>query len=145
MTPAEALPWAVAGLSAVAAASFAVACSRAHQRGRELEGELATLRETPKTNEYRLERFDLVWYPAVTYAEKDKLVTKASPGVPHCKTCVVPLASSGGGWKCPGCRTVRPDSIADTAATDSVVKEAMRFFLQRRADFRHAPELQRLK
>ncbi|MBI4349544.1 MAG: hypothetical protein HY553_22100 [Elusimicrobia bacterium] len=145
MTPAEALPWGIAGLSAVAAAAYAFAYSRACRRAAQLEVESARLREEPKTNEYRLERFDLVWYPAVTYAERDKLVVKAASGVPHCKACVAPLSSSGKGWKCPGCQTMRPETIADTAATDSVMKEALRFFLQRRADYRVAPELERFK
>lgn len=144
MTPAAALPWGLAAAALVVAAGFAWAYARAKARAAALEAELAVVLGADRHNEYRLERFDLIWYPVVSYQEKDKVLARASPGVPFCRKCVKPLAPDDEGWKCPGCGARSPDSIADTAATDSIVREAIRCFLQRRPDYRAAPELERL-
>ncbi len=150
MSPA-ALPWALAGLAVVTAGAFAWAHARARRRVAELEAELAAVKAADRSNEYRVDRFDLFWYPSVIYREAEKLLVRASPGVPFCRACVKALASQasqasqGAGWKCPGCGALSPESIADTAATDSIMREAVRFFLARRPEYRVAPELERLK
>ena len=145
MTPLEYISLAVAAISAAVAAAAWAARSKALRRAEAAEQSAESLRAAERPNEYRVDRFDLIWFPVVSYLEAEKLVTRASPGVPYCKACVKPLASQGGAWRCPGCSDQRPDSVVDTAATDSVMREAVRFFLQRHPDFRLSPDLQRLK
>lgn len=145
MSVVEIVSLGVAAACAVLAAALWAARSRASQKIEALERELEALRQAERSNEYRVERFDLAWFPFVCYREGEKLVTRAGPGVPHCKACVKPLASQDGAWRCAGCGDRRPDSVADTVATDSVTVEAVRFFLQRHPDFVLAPEVQRFK
>lgn len=135
------------GAAAVAAASamgLGSAWLAARRRAVALEDELERLRTAPRSNEYRVERFDLAWFPTVVYREGEKLVAQVSPGVPYCKGCSKPLAARpGGGWRCGGCGDQRSDSVADTCATDSVVREGLASFLQRHPEYRLSPELRR--
>lgn len=123
---------------------FIIAWRRGVSRELSLREELASLRAAPKTNEYRVERFGLVWFPTLTFDGGEKLVTKAAPGIPYCKACSKALAQAGGGWACSGCGERRADSVADAVATDSVMREAVAAFLMRHPDFRLAPQLQPL-
>lgn len=130
---------------ALASLGLGAAWRLATSRELKLRDELKTLLAAPKTNEYRVERFGLAWFPTVTFHEGKKLITKAAPGVPYCKPCAKVLAQApGGGWACAGCGDRRADSVADAIATDSVVREALATFLMRHSDYRLAPELQPL-
>lgn len=142
MTSLEIACAAAAALGLAAAATFAALRKRAQAEAASLAKELEAERAAPRLNEYRLERFGLLWFPCVAFQEREKLLVRASPGVPYCKACVKPLAAREGGWSCPGCSEQRPDSVADPAATDSVVREAVAYFLQRHPDFKLAPELE---
>src|SRR5438105_3461901 len=72
------------------------------QKTAALEAELSRLRSAPAFWEYRVERFDAVWFPTIAALASEKRVVSASPGVPHCGQCVQPLATTGGlsSWKC---------------------------------------------
>ena len=88
--------------------------------------------------EYRVERFDVLWYPVVSFSPASKTVSGARAGLPHCKSCVLPLGSGGsdGGWVCPRCKTAYPASLADLAVVDTVGREALRYFLERDKDYK---------
>jgi hypothetical protein len=94
-------------------------------------GELQALRSKPGKQEFRLERFELLWFPVVTFSEKDRSILSAAPGVPHCRACLIPLALNHESWDCRQCGGRHAASLADTAVTDAIVNEALRFFSER--------------
>lgn len=130
------------GLAALAAAAafFALlAAWKARQAGRfrrELGALAARLKEiesAPRRHEYRLERFDVLWFPVVTYAPETGEVLQVVAGVPHCPRCAKPLKAppGDGEWSCPSCGARRPASVTDLTVADSVAKQAREYFLQR--------------
>lgn len=141
--------------AAAAAAAFAVALGTALVLRRRLEAaraELAAERarkdEKPATRSVddRRERFSLLWFPALTVKDDERLVVSAAAGVPHCARCIQPLrvAHGGGGaeeWACPRCGDRRPSSVADLSVTDSVVAESVAEFLARHDGWRAAKGL----
>lgn len=98
-----------------------------------LEAELKEARKAGRTSQYRLERFDLLWFPTVVATEDNARVESVAPGLPHCKACVLPLRSRGDQWVCPQCESKHPDSLADLMATESIRKEAVKLFEERRS------------
>ena len=94
-------------------------------------GELQALRSRPGKQEFRLDRYELLWFPVVTFSEQDKTILSAAPGVPHCRSCLIPLALNHESWDCRQCGKRNAASLADTAVTDSIVNEALRYFSER--------------
>jgi hypothetical protein len=90
------------------------------------------LREKASKREYRMERFEALWFPTVTLGPDGGAVSAAA-GLPHCKACAVPLKLGAGEWACPGCGRKLPESLADTQVTDSVAKQALEWHRQRPA------------
>lgn len=103
---------------------------------------LRTAGKGPETREYRIERFDVLWFPTVTFRSAAREADSCAAGVPHCKACVEPLTSSGGrsAWGCPKCAAQFPESLVDLATTDMVAGEAMKWFLERNKGFRARSE-----
>jgi len=112
----------------------------------ELAAERAAKSAAPPTRvvEDRRERFSLIWFPALTVKDDEKLVVSAAAGVPHCARCVQPLRVAAGAagaaeeWACPRCGDRRPESIADLTVTDSVAAEAVAEYLARHDGWRAA-------
>jgi hypothetical protein len=135
--------------AAVAAAAFALALVAALVLKNKLDAARAELaaerarKAGPSTRavEDRRERFSLLWFPALTVKDDDRLVVSAAAGVPHCAKCVQPLRVASGAaeeWACPRCGDRRPASIADLSVTDSVVGESVAEFLARHDGWRAA-------
>ncbi|MBI3552994.1 MAG: hypothetical protein HY077_10805 [Elusimicrobia bacterium] len=100
------------------------------------ENELKMLKSSPETAELRVERYELLWFPAVVFSSTQKTLEKVSAGLPHCRQCVIALKLDGQEWVCPQCRARRPESVADVMITDSVEKEATKQFLERHREYR---------
>ncbi|MFA5140630.1 MAG: hypothetical protein WC728_15485 [Elusimicrobiota bacterium] len=98
-----------------------------------LEAQLAAQRSAPMEREYRVELFDLLWFPLVKADPAGKSVLEVQAGLPHCRACVAPLKSAQGSseWACPKCGARRPNSVADLAVIDDVKKAALALFRQR--------------
>ncbi len=119
--------------------------SRLRRRLLEVEEEVVRLRaagKAPEVREYRVERFDVLWFPQVSYRSASKEVLAVGPGVPHCKACVEPLKSSGGRseWACSRCGASFAESIVDLSSMDIVAGEALKWFLERFKGFRPPPK-----
>ena len=134
---------AVTGFLALVAAFAAVMYGRALADRRRAEralevarSELKALRSKAEIQEYRLERYDLVWYPAITYSPPDLAILSAAPGVPHCRACIVPLVLERGEWLCRQCAAKHPESLADLTVTDSIVNQALKWFQERHPGYR---------
>ena len=112
--------------------------SRLRSRLAGLAAELKGLREGPQKAESRIDRYDLLWFPTVAYLPAAKEIAAVSPGLPHCRACVVPLSLSAGQWTCPQCGAKHPESVADLAVLDGISKEAVRLFLERNKGYRLA-------
>jgi ribosomal protein L37AE/L43A len=76
------------------------------------------------------------WFPVVTASRQNRKVSSVKAGVPHCPQCAVPLILVRGEWNCTDCGAKRPESLADLMVVDSIVKEALKQFLQRRRGYR---------
>ena len=127
-------PYACAGLALLAAALL---CSNSILRKRLKAAQRASPADGALEKEFRLERFDVLWYPRVSYSPVSKTVAKARAGLPHCKSCVLPLSvsPSDGKWACSRCRTAYATTLADLAVVDSIEREALRYFLERNKDY----------
>lgn len=138
-----------ASLAAVAAGAFALvafalyireasARKRAEARLAPIEAELQALKNRSEKHEFRIERFDLVWYPVVTVDPNAKTIQSAAPGVPHCKACILPLVLEKDAWACRQCGTKHAASLADLAVTDQIVRTALQYFQERHPGYRVA-------
>lgn len=117
-----------------AVAATAKAKARAARLAR-TEAELAELKTAPRDQEYRMERYDVLWFPVVTYKPLEKALTAVQAGSPHCPKCVKPLkAGPGENWQCPGCGIQRPSSVVDVVVTDQIAGQAALWFLERHPD-----------
>ena len=127
-----------AGLALAVAVYFAgrAAKSSAEARLAQAEAELKALKSRSEKQEYRLERFDLVWFPTVSFSPSEKTVLNAAPGLPHCRKCLLPLSQDRGEWACRQCAARFPDSLADLAVTDQITKQALQWFLERHPGYR---------
>lgn len=98
-----------------------------------LEADLERTRSEPVKWEYRLERYELLWYPVVTAAPDSKKIISIAPGIPHCMKCIVPLATHGAlaEWECSQCGAKHPESIVDAVVTDGIVNQALGYFKER--------------
>ena len=103
-------------------------------------GELQALRGRPEIHEFRLERFDLVWFPEISISSHDRMILGVTPGVPHCRGCLIPLSLQSGNWTCRQCSGKYPESLADLSVLDSISKQALTWFQQRHPGFRTAPK-----
>lgn len=101
-----------------------------------LDEELRALKSRPERQEFRIERFDLLWYPAVTFSPGSQEIVAVSPGVPHCRACVAPLALNSGQWACAQCGARHPESLGDLMVIDSVTQQALKHFEERHKGFR---------
>ncbi|MFH2202181.1 MAG: hypothetical protein ABIJ96_03620 [Elusimicrobiota bacterium] len=102
-----------------------------------LQRTLAELRGKPLEQEFRIERYELLWYPVVTYSPPEKKVLKITVGIPHCpKCCVAMKGLDEKVWGCPQCKTTCPASVTDLSVMDSIEKLARGYFLERRPDYR---------
>jgi ribosomal protein L37AE/L43A len=97
---------------------------------------LTALASSPQEHEYRIEMFDVLWYPNITWSPKNNEVLKTSAGVPHCKDCSQALKSSGDGksWACPKCARTAPGTVTDIVVMDQVAEKALKYFTQRHPD-----------
>ena len=89
-----------------------------------------------------MERFEVLWFPTVTALPVVKEIQQVAAGLPHCKTCVEPLSLSGGQneWACRRCGARFPATLADLFVTDTLAKDALKFFQERHADYKYSPE-----
>lgn len=109
----------------------------------EAEKELRALKSAPRVVEQRLERFDLLWFPALTVQDSSSYIMSATAGLPHCRACVSPLKLQAGAeeaWVCLDCGARHPASVADTMVMDSVSQQAVKEFQQRHKGYRLAPK-----
>jgi hypothetical protein len=94
--------------------------------------------------ECRLERHGLLWFPALTAYDDDKLVVGVSSGLPHCARCVRPMKLVTGRseeWVCSACEERHPGMSADLVATDAVLTDCLREFFARHPDYAPALDL----
>ena len=108
----------------------------------ELERELNSLKTAPKKIEYRIERYELLWFPVVTASPQSQEVLSVVCGLPHCRSCLRPLTVSRetGDWLCAECQQRYPASLSDTMVTDGIEKDAVKYFLDRNKSYRIAPK-----
>lgn len=107
---------------------------RAHAA--QLAKELAALKSAPKEQEFRLEQYELLWFPTMTYSEKEKKILKAVVGVPHCIKCCVPIkVMDQKEWHCPRCEKRYPASVTDLTVMDSIEALARKYFVERHPDY----------
>ncbi len=134
----------LAGLAAALAVALAlsrVALSKAARRADAAEAELAALKTGPRQVEQRIERFELLWFPALSVREEPPHVLSVTAGLPYCRACVAPLKlQAQGDWACLECGARHPGSLADTMVMDAVGQQALKEFLQRHKGYRLAPK-----
>lgn len=109
----------------------------------EAEKELHALKSAPRVVEQRLERFGLLWFPALSLQDASSYIVSATAGLPHCRACVSPLKLQAGAeeaWVCLDCGARHPASVADTMVMDSVLQQAVKEFQQRHKGYRLAPK-----
>lgn len=111
---------------------------RSERRAVTLEAELKALKSRPEKHEFRVERFELLWFPTVTASPQDQTISSVAPGVPHCKPCLMPLALERGQWRCRQCAALHPESLGDVQVTDSITSQALQWFQQRHPGYRVA-------
>ena len=111
---------------------------RLMERLGELDGELNRARSAPRVWEYRLERYDVLWFATVAAARAAREIVSTSPGVPHCRKCVLALAGVEGKseWRCPGCQEIHPGTLSDLAVIDTVIALALELFRENHKDYR---------
>lgn len=114
---------------------------RHKKRAEELSAKLTELEGRPEQWEARIDRYELLWFPAVTADPRRRVVTAVKPGVPHCRKCVAALSLDRGQWTCAGCGQTSPESIADLMIVDQIGKEAVTQFLQRHPGYTSAQRL----
>ncbi|MFH1723098.1 MAG: hypothetical protein ABII00_00600 [Elusimicrobiota bacterium] len=109
----------------------------AQGRAAALEAELAALRAKPVEREFRIERYDVLWFPVVTSSPAEKKVLGVKSGLPHCKKCALPLKAATGSeaWSCSACGAQSPASVTDLYVSDSIAKLALQYFQQRHSDY----------
>lgn len=110
----------------------------AKKRASDLEKKLSELENAPEKWETRIDRYELLWFPAVVADRKQRAVTSVAPGIPHCRSCIEPLSLNKGEWVCAKCGHRSPESIADLMITDQIGKEAVKQFLQRHPGYQTA-------
>jgi hypothetical protein len=134
------IPWVLLSLAGLLILVLAVALRRgkaalgaAQAKAAELEAQLAAQRSAPLEREYRIELFDLAWFPLVKVDPIKNSVLEVQAGLPHCRACVTPLKPAQGSseWACPKCGARRPSTVADLAVIDDVKKSALALFRQR--------------
>ncbi|MBI4377251.1 MAG: hypothetical protein HY549_12475 [Elusimicrobia bacterium] len=109
------------------------------QRSQEMEKELIAIRAAAQTREFRIERFDLIWYPTVTYLPHSKRIVSIVPGAPHCRSCFAALSLKGEFWSCPSCGRQSPGSLGDLMVMDAITKETLKHFQERMRGYDLAP------
>lgn len=115
------------GLLALTLVALALKSRRVARLSRELQ-ELKVgfegLKEAAKRREYRIERYDALWFATVEETAKG---LEASPGRPYCRACVVPLAAADGKgeWRCRKCGVGLPASLGELHVVDSIRKLAL--------------------
>ena len=98
----------------------------------------AALEAGDKTVEYRIERFDILWYPVLTASPASKTVVSVKAGLPHCRKCLQALKLAEEEWACAKCGTKYPEAVADIASLDAVAKTATGYFLERHPGYHAA-------
>ena len=68
-----------------------LARAAAQRRLLTVKDELDSLKSRPDKHEYRLERYELLWYPTVTVSPQEKTILSAAPGLPHCRHLPAPV------------------------------------------------------
>lgn len=137
----DALHATLALLASVMGALWVRAASQARRDGQarlKAEKALRELRERPETAEFRIERFDLLWFPVVTASVQEMMITAVNPGVPHCGKCAVPLGIDGKEWACARCGARHPETLSDTMVLDTISQLAVKYFQERRPGYRVA-------
>lgn len=129
---------AVLVLAAIAYLKERLARSKAEARAATLEGELKALRSRPEKHEFRVERFELVWFPTITASAQDQVISAVAPGVPHCRACMLPLVLEHQQWRCRQCAAQHPESLGDVQVTDAITNQALQWFQQRHPGYRVA-------
>lgn len=104
----------------------------------EAEGKLQASVNGNRENEYRVERYDVLWFPTVVSSPSKKQILQVKPGVPHCLTCVAPLSMKGAQWACAKCGKSFESSLADVMVADSVNAQAVKYFLERNKGYSEA-------
>lgn len=105
---------------------------RLRKRLAELEGQKQAVANGTKESEYRIERYDVLWFPAVVSSPTQKKVVQVKTGVPHCMACVLPLTMKGdSSWSCAKCAKRFQSSLIDVMVTDSINSQAVKYFLDR--------------
>jgi hypothetical protein len=112
------------------------AVTRAEAKLAKAEKLLKEMRERPETAEFRIERFELLWFPVVTASVQTMEITNVVVGVPHCGKCAVPLGLEKGEWVCARCGARHPETLADTMVLDTVAQQAIKYFQERRPGYR---------
>lgn len=113
----------------------------AERRAEGLAAELKDLKEKPERWEGRIDRYEVLWFPSLTADPKRREVVAIAPGVPHCRSCVQPMAIQKGDWVCAGCGQRKPESIADVTILDGIGREALQHYMQRHPGWRGAEGL----
>lgn len=108
----------------------------AERRAESLAAELRDIKERPDRWEARIERHDLLWFPVLTADPGRREVTEVAPGVPHCKSCVRPMAIEKTEWVCGQCGQRRPETVADLVIIDGVGRDAVKQYLERHPEWR---------
>ncbi|MBI5241953.1 MAG: hypothetical protein HY926_15885 [Elusimicrobia bacterium] len=130
---------AAAGLALGLALGWALgrrAAGAQRARAEALQARLDEAAAAPEVWEGRIEHFDVLWFPVVAASRQSRKVISVKAGVPHCPKCAAALVLVRGEWACADCGVRRPESLADLMVVDSIAKQALGQFLQRRRDYR---------
>jgi len=124
---------AAAGLFAVLSLGLWARSRGASRRAEALAVELDKLRSAPHEHEYRIEQFDVLWFPTVIFEKGSSAEATAKSGLPHCRKCVTPLKAGDAGeeWACPGCGFKCPASVTDLTVMGTIEKTALQYFCER--------------
>lgn len=111
---------------------------RAEENFESIRAELQALRSRPRNHEFRVERFELLWFPNVSVSDQERVILGVSAGVPHCRPCLLPLSLDRGQWACRQCAARHPESLGDLMVIDSISKQALAWFQERHPGYRIA-------
>ena len=97
-------------------------------RARVAEKELGEMKAVPGKHEYRIEQFDVLWYPTVVYDKKSFAIKEIKVGAPNCLNCGVPLSIGAAEFSCGKCGFKCPESVVSVSIIDQLSDKTKRFF-----------------
>jgi len=105
-----------------------------------LETELKSYRSKPITREFRMLKYDVLWFPVLTIDPKNSShILNTKVGLPYCQKCILPLkAGVDEQWICMACGFKCAGTVVDIMITDGIAKIAETYYGESRSRLKSA-------